>query len=179
MSHNDDWKIPIPQRVAHLTFHLSILFTRVRSAIGGLRDHAMDSSRFHPMLVVMPRCLHIEDVWEHSPTRKKKWENAIALPPQSYNHGPLTRGPSNCQPLCHVASLTSVRVDPRGHAWPPAMCLRPMRHLHLARATRGPATWPQCHVASALWSSVPHQLVRWSRLPRQLLWVSKPFFLRI
>ena len=45
---------------------------RVKSVIGGLRDQAMDASRFHPMLAVMPHYLHVEDMWEHSPTWKKK-----------------------------------------------------------------------------------------------------------
>ena len=64
----------------------------------------------------------------------------------------------------------------RGQAWPPATCPRPMRHLRLAWATHGPATWPQCGVASARWSCVPRQLTTWTRSPRHHLRVSKPSF---
>ena len=70
--------------------------------------------------------------------------NAFALPPEHFNHGPLTRGPSNCQPsLPRGASHGHLH----GPAWPPATCPRPMR---LAWAICGRATWPHCQVASAL-----------------------------
>ena len=77
--------------------------------------------------------------------------NASALPPQTPNQGPLTRGPSICQPP-HATwhpSRASVwtRVASCHVSAPPAP---PMRHLRLVWAMRGPATWPQCHIASAL-----------------------------
>ena len=108
-----------------------------------------------------PRVLHRGNVWEHSPTRKKKiervslnwgWFNAIALPPQSYYHGPLTRGPSNCQPFLRpMAPLTGVRVDSRG---PRHMSAPRVPHAGLARL---------CHLALRA-ATHPHR----SRVPRQL-----------
>ena len=101
---------------------------------------------------------------EHSPTRKKRERmssikvgqlNAFALPPQTTNQGPLTRGPSTCQPLTfHVAPLPCVRVDSRGpcHASAPPCATRVPRGL--ARL---------CHVALRA-ASHP----RGSRAPRQL-----------
>ena len=50
--------------------------------------------------------------------------NVFALPPQSPNQGPLTRGPFICQAPCHVAPHTGVRVDPCRHVWP-LPCVRP------------------------------------------------------
>ena len=128
-----------------------------------------------------PCCLQKKNVWEHSPTRKKNGKglayitgrfNAIALPPQSYYQGPLTRGPFNRQPFSHhVAPLTGVYVDLRGPAWPPATCPRPVRHLRLTwaraalprglacrvpsarvpRATSAcPACAPSCHISTAV-----------------------------
>ena len=79
-------------------------------------------------------------------------------------------------PHCHVAPHTGVRVDLRGHVWPPATCMRPVRRLRLAWATRSPATWPQCHVASARWSHATRQLATWTCSSRHHLQVSKPFF---
>ena len=77
--------------------------------------------------------------------------NAIALPPQSYYQGPLTRGPSNCQPPCHVEPHTGVRVDPGG--------LLPC--VHATCTSRGP-----CAALPRGLSATSHP--RWSRTPRQL-----------
>ena len=78
--------------------------------------------------------------------------NAFALPPQTPNQGPLTCGPFTRQPFSPCGASHG---HLRGPAWPPATC---PRHLRLAWAMRGPATWPQCHVESVLWSRAPHQL---------------------
>ena len=77
--------------------------------------------------------------------------NAFALPPPLSYQGPLSHGPSNCQPpppppVCHVAPLTGVRVDR-------VDC---MATCHMSAPCAPPAphashTW-LCHVAS-----VPHR----------------------
>ena len=74
-------------------------------------------------------------------------------------------------PTCHVAPLTGVHVDPS--VWP--LATRP-RHLCLARASRGSAMWPQCHVASTQWSRAPRQLAAWARSPRHHLQVINYLF---
>ena len=79
--------------------------------------------------------------------------NANALPPQSYNQGPLTRGPFTCQPSCHLAPHAGVRVDPRGLL--PRVCA-----LCATCAPRGLVR--PCHVALCA-ASHP----RGSRVPRQ------------
>ena len=81
--------------------------------------------------------------------------NAITLPPQYSNQGPLTCGPFTCQPPRHVAPLTGVRVDPRGPRHVSAPCAPPVPHV----GSRGPAMWPcvprcmrtgpACHVSLA------------------------------
>ena len=81
--------------------------------------------------------------------------NAIALPPpQSYYQGSLTRGTSNCQPPCHVAPHTGVRMDPCG-------LLPCVRVLCATCASRGLAR--PCHMAL---HATLH--TRRSRVPRQL-----------
>ena len=71
--------------------------------------------------------------------------NAIALPPQSYNQGPLTGGP-----FAHQPSLTIWHPlgHPRGLAWPlPRVC-----------ACYVP---PRCRVGplgSSTWPCVPHRI---------------------
>ena len=42
--------------------------------IAWTRVHAIDASRLDPTLVLPPRHLHRGNVWEHSPTQKKKRE---------------------------------------------------------------------------------------------------------
>ena len=76
--------------------------------------------------------------------------NAIALPPQSYYQGPLTRGPFKCQPPLASGTPLGVCVDSRGpcHVSSPPVC-----HLRLTRP---------CHVAlraalHPLWSHAPRQ----------------------
>ena len=93
------------------------------------------------------RCGHVtckrENVWEHSPTRKKYREILLLnrethvpyqlryRPPPLYNQGPtIPVGPPLIILTSHVAPLTGVRVGPS--AWPPATR---QRHLRLARAT--------------------------------------------
>ena len=58
--------------------------------------------------------------------------NAIALPPQYSNQGPLTCGPFTPQPPCHLAPLTSVHVASCHVSAPP------VRRVGLA----GSVTWP-------------------------------------
>ena len=109
-----------------------------------------------------PRHMHIRNVWEHSPTRKKiieiatiKDRGAIRICVTAPIYLP---GPTNPWALHMPTPLLcgAPHGGPRRPAWPFATC---PRHLRLAWATRGPATWPQCRVASARLSRVPHQLV--------------------
>ena len=82
--------------------------------------------------------------------------NTFALPPQTTNYGPLTRGPFTCQPP-HLP-----RGATRASAWTRvALATRP-RHI---RATKTPA-WARvalprglaCHVASM---QVPRHVSQW------------------
>ena len=111
----------------------------------------------------------VRTVWNIVPHGRERREsrvykvghgNAFALPPQYSHQGPRTRGAFTRRPSCHVAPHTGVCMDPCGPAWPPATCPRPMRHLRLGWAIRSPATWPQCHVASAQWSCAPSQFAQ-------------------
>ena len=69
----------------------------------------------------------------------------VALPPQITYQGPLTRGPSTCNP--HLPR-GAPHGRPRGPSvWPPATR---QRHLRPARATRAPATWPQRHIVTGV-----------------------------
>ena len=124
-----------------------------------------------------PHHLHIRNVWEHSPTRKKIMEMA------SIKHRGAVRicvtapiyllGPTNPWAL-HLSTRLrrgALHGRPRGPAWPPATCLH---HLCLVWATRGPATWPQCRVASARWSRAPRQLAHHISIAG--LWNKNPFF---
>ena len=80
--------------------------------------------------------------------------NAIVLPPQSYNQGPLTRGPPKCQPYSATWRHPGICVDSRGpcHVSAPPCA---------TRAPRGPARL--CHAALCV-ASHPCG----SRVPRQL-----------
>ena len=90
---------------------------------------------------------------KRSPTRTKKSEIATIKDRGAVSIGVtspiISREPTNPwalhipTPLPHGAP----HGRPRGHVWPLATCLR---YLRLAWAMRGPATWPQCHVVSAL-----------------------------
>ena len=113
------------------------------------------------MLVMPPRHRHIRNVWEHSPTRKKimemasiKARGAVRIFVTASIYLP---GPTNPWALHLPTPLPrgAPHGRPHGSAWPHATC---PRHLRLAWATRGPATWPQCRVASACWSRAPLQL---------------------
>ena len=52
----------------------------------------------------------------------------------------------------------------------------PPRHLRLARASYGSATWPQCLIASTRWVRAPRQLAAWARAPRHHLQVVNSLF---
>ena len=108
-----------------------------------------------------PHHLHIRNVWEHSPTRKKIIE-IVTIKDRGAVHICVTApiylpGPTNPWALHLPTPLPRGAPHGRscGPAWPPATCLR---HMRLAWATRGPATWPLCRVASARWSCAPRQL---------------------
>ena len=70
--------------------------------------------------------------------------NAIVLPPQSYNQGPLTRGPSKYQP-------TLPRGATRASTWTrvaPATCPHHLAPPERRVGLRGSAMWPcvPCHI---------------------------------
>ena len=89
----------------------------------------------------------------------QRWVNCVTSS-LSYQGPTIPVGPPYANPS-HATWCPS-----GASAWPPAMR---QRHLRLARASRGSATWPQCHVASTRWSRVPRQLVAWARSPRHQL----------
>ena len=96
--------------------------------------------------------------------------NAIALPPQTTNQGPLTRGPSTCQPShCHMAP-PGQGMDSRGACHESALPCATWAPRGLARL---------CHMAlhAALHpcgSRVPHQLCA-PRQPRGLAEINPSF----
>ena len=121
---DEDWFFIAKPCVVHRSRHLSEIkrtFSITDRVDSGPRD------RRHAIATDPPRCRLVfcteetcGNVVPHG--RKNKALsvynvgrfNAIALPPQHSNHNPLTRGPFTCQPPCHVAPHTGVRVDPRG-----------------------------------------------------------------
>ena len=125
------------------------------------RVHAIDASRLDPTILMLSRVLHMKNVWEHSPTRKKKTEivsmKCGAVLRYCVTAPIILPGPTNPWALQLPTPLP--RADPhgrpRGPIWPLATC---PRHLRIAWATSGPATWPHCRVASARWSRAPRQL---------------------
>ena len=121
---------------------------------GGLR--AIRSTRVvlrpsHRMPTTLPHHLKkVRDVWDIVPhgIKENKWRayylgrgNAFALPPQTPNKGPLTRGPSKCRP---PVTWRPTRVS----AWTRvASC-----HVSTPCASRARAALPRglaCRVASA------------------------------
>ena len=139
------------------------------------RVHAIDALRLDLTPTTRPRRLHRLDSVGHSPTRNKrrristiKHRGAVRICVTSPIYLP---GPNNMWALHLPTPLPrgAPHGRPRGPTWTPATCPHLVRHLRLAWATCSPATWPQCHVASALWRLMPRQLGRWSHSPHQLL----------
>ena len=105
--------------------------------------------------------------------------NAIALLPQSYYQGPLTRGPSNCQPpatWCPTRAFAWTRVDRVAFCHASVPPAPPTRCVGLA----GSATWP-CMPRRI--RAGPARHVSFARLvsiyvPRhpRALWIKQPFF---
>ena len=125
--------------------------------------HAIDASRLDPTTLMLPRVLHMKNVWEHSPTWKKKTEivsmKCGAVLRYCVTAPIILPGPTNPWALQLPTPLPCGAPQRRSRrpAWPPATC---PRHLRIAWAMRGPATWPQCRVASPRWSRAPCQLLR-------------------
>ena len=138
--------------------------------IAWTRVHPIDAPFVYRDCILCPRSCHVaykrKFMREHSPTRKKRKQNgqaykagrfnAIALLPQSYNQGPLTRGPSKCQPplatWCPLRHLCGLSWPlPRIHT----TCAPPARRV----GSHGSAMWPcvpryicagsVCHISSA------------------------------
>ena len=122
--------------------------------------------------MMRPRHLQKKKPQKHSPTRTKKTEittikdrGAVSICVTTPIISPGTTNPWALH-LQTPLPRGAPHGHPRGPAWPPATY---SHHLRLAWAMRGPATWPQCHVASALVpcatsalhamsASMPHQL---------------------
>ena len=130
---------------------ISITWTRI---------HAIDAPRLNPTPMQSPRHLLIRTVGEDRPTRKKrmemmtiKYRGAVRICVTAPIYLP---GPTDPWALHLPTPLPrgTPHGHPRGPTWPLATC---PRHLCLAWATRGPATWPQCRIASARWSCAPRQ----------------------
>ena len=122
-------------------------------------------------------------VWEHSPTRRNKWEmlrlnrgaplitNCVTAPPPHCYQSPLYPWALHLGTLTrHVVPLTGVCVGP--FVWPPAtrQC-----HLHLARAIRA---LPRGLSAALHLEVVPRATSAPAApaSPRQHLQVKTPFF---
>ena len=121
--------------------------------------------RRHAIAADPPRCRHMsctEETRGNIVPHKRKNKapvvynvgrlNAIVLLSQYSNQGLLTRGPSNCQPPCHVAPLTGVRVDPCGllpRVAPLAPRVGHARPCHVALVPRHICAGPAHHVSSA------------------------------
>ena len=100
---------------------------------------------------IVPHGENMWDMWVY----KVGCSNAIALPPQLSNQGPLTRGPFTYQPPhCHMVP----HGRPRGLAWPCHTFAPPPRHLGAAWARVALPRDLACHVASA-WE--PHHISAW------------------
>ena len=107
----------------------------------------IDGSSLNPMSAMRPRHLHRRTVWEYSPTCRKYWErkrlnrgaqsltNCVTGPPLLL--GPnYTRWLSICEPRCHVAPLTGVRVASCHASAPPAPRVGQPWLYHMASVPR-------------------------------------------
>ena len=127
--------LPRGIRWAIRSCHLScILSTCLIWWSRGLGSTQSMSSRWDPTLVTHPRRLQGKTVWEHSPTRRKRWK-ILRL-----NRGvdsPINRGVDSLYYQPTRGACTGIRVASYHVSAPPA-----------PRAGHpGSTTWPQCRVA--------------------------------
>ena len=113
---SDDRSVSTRQHVSPRSHPLSLLFQHVRWwMIAWTRVHAIEGSHLDPTQPCRHVAYNIKNVWEHNPTRRKNWER-VSL--KDANQGPLTRGPSICQPshaTWRPSRAFADEMKPRGH----------------------------------------------------------------